>query len=89
MAKLAVNNVHVHAVMKLASHENWTVEEFLAECVVVLAKVNEATQKAHLDYMNANPAQIIFDKEFRAAYEESNRQNAAEYESMMKNAEGK
>lgn len=64
--ELALNNAHVHAVMKLASHENWTVDEFLAECVVVLAKAKDAMSKEYLDYRMTNPPAVrIVDKEYR------------------------
>jgi hypothetical protein len=37
---LCHNNAHVYAVLQMADHENWPVERFLEQCVLILGQVN-------------------------------------------------
>lgn len=66
MKELALNNALIHGVLKVADMDNWSVEEFLAECIVQLASANESAKREFISYMNANPAPVVLDgKEYR------------------------
>lgn len=65
--QLCRNNAHVHALMRSAVRDNWSVERFLEECVTVLGQVNASlsSQLLKASFMAPPPPIVIGDAEYR------------------------